>query len=128
MPHHVGLGPHVLRAGTAALAAGVLLAALRAGLVTEVAEVLKPARPGSQVEPVARLPRSVRAATTFCRSATFGVLGGTVILREEPGGLKPGKLFRAISANEVCGRRKRVVKGPGAVACATKSFLMEQTR
>jgi 16S rRNA (uracil1498-N3)-methyltransferase len=36
VPRHVGLGPHVLRAGTAALAAGVLLAALRAGLVTEV--------------------------------------------------------------------------------------------
>ena len=32
-PHHVGLGPHILRAETAALAAGVLLAALRAGLV-----------------------------------------------------------------------------------------------
>jgi 16S rRNA (uracil1498-N3)-methyltransferase len=31
---HVGLGPHVLRAETAALAAGVLLAALRAGLVS----------------------------------------------------------------------------------------------
>jgi 16S rRNA (uracil1498-N3)-methyltransferase len=31
--HHVGLGPHVLRAETAALAAGVLLAALRAHLV-----------------------------------------------------------------------------------------------
>jgi 16S rRNA (uracil1498-N3)-methyltransferase len=36
VPHHVGLGPHVLRAGTAAVAAGVLLAALRAGLVAEV--------------------------------------------------------------------------------------------
>ncbi len=34
---HVSLGPHVLRAGTAALAAAVLLAALRAGLVAEVA-------------------------------------------------------------------------------------------
>ena len=33
VPHHVGLGPHVLRAETAAVAAGVLLAALRAGLV-----------------------------------------------------------------------------------------------
>jgi 16S rRNA (uracil1498-N3)-methyltransferase len=33
---HVGLGPHVLRAETAALAAGVLLAALRAHLVAEV--------------------------------------------------------------------------------------------
>jgi 16S rRNA (uracil1498-N3)-methyltransferase len=31
--HHVGLGPHVLRAETAALAAGLLLSALRAGLV-----------------------------------------------------------------------------------------------
>ena len=34
--HHVGLGPHVLRAETAALAAGVLLAALRAHLVVAV--------------------------------------------------------------------------------------------
>jgi 16S rRNA (uracil1498-N3)-methyltransferase len=34
VPCHVGLGPHVLRAETAALAAGVLLAALRAGLVS----------------------------------------------------------------------------------------------
>lgn len=33
VPHHVSLGPHVLRAETAAVAAGVLLAALRAGLV-----------------------------------------------------------------------------------------------
>ena len=33
VPLHVGLGPHVLRAETAAVAAGVLLAALRAGLV-----------------------------------------------------------------------------------------------
>jgi 16S rRNA (uracil1498-N3)-methyltransferase len=33
VPNHVGLGPHVLRAETAALAAGVLLAALRASLV-----------------------------------------------------------------------------------------------
>ena len=32
---HVALGPHVLRAETAALAAGLLLAALRAGLVDE---------------------------------------------------------------------------------------------
>jgi len=30
VPHHVSLGPHVLRAETAAMAAGVLLAALRA--------------------------------------------------------------------------------------------------
>ena len=38
VPRHVGLGPHVLRAETAAVAAGVLLAALRAGLVvTEAA-------------------------------------------------------------------------------------------
>ncbi len=37
VPEHVGLGPYVLRAETAALAAGVLLAALRAGLVAEVA-------------------------------------------------------------------------------------------
>jgi 16S rRNA (uracil1498-N3)-methyltransferase len=35
--HHVSLGPHVLRAETAAVAAGVLLAALRTGLVAEVA-------------------------------------------------------------------------------------------
>jgi 16S rRNA (uracil1498-N3)-methyltransferase len=34
IPHHVSLGPHVLRAETAALAAGVLLVALRAGLVS----------------------------------------------------------------------------------------------
>ena len=33
VPHHVGLGPHVLRSETAALAAGALLAALRDGLV-----------------------------------------------------------------------------------------------
>lgn len=33
VPCHVSLGPHVLRAETAAVAAGVLLAALRAGLV-----------------------------------------------------------------------------------------------
>jgi len=33
VPNQVGLGPHVLRAETAALAAGVLLAALRAHLV-----------------------------------------------------------------------------------------------
>ena len=31
VPHHVSLGPHVLRAETAALAAGLLLVALRAG-------------------------------------------------------------------------------------------------
>ncbi len=31
--HRVGLGPNVLRAETAALAAGVILAALRGGLV-----------------------------------------------------------------------------------------------
>jgi 16S rRNA (uracil1498-N3)-methyltransferase len=30
---HVGLGPHVLRAETAAVAAGLLLAGLRAGVV-----------------------------------------------------------------------------------------------
>jgi 16S rRNA (uracil1498-N3)-methyltransferase len=36
VPCHVGLGPHVLRAETAAVAAGVLLAALRAGLVAEI--------------------------------------------------------------------------------------------
>ena len=35
---HVGLGPNVLRAETAAMAAGVLLVALRAGLVTAVAQ------------------------------------------------------------------------------------------
>jgi 16S rRNA (uracil1498-N3)-methyltransferase len=35
--HHVSLGPHVLRAETAAMAAGVLLAALRAGLIAPVA-------------------------------------------------------------------------------------------
>lgn len=35
VPCHVGLGPHVLRAETAAVAAGVLLAALRAHLVEE---------------------------------------------------------------------------------------------
>jgi 16S rRNA (uracil1498-N3)-methyltransferase len=35
VPHHVGLGPHILRAETAAVAAGVLLAALREGLVAE---------------------------------------------------------------------------------------------
>ena len=34
--HHIGLGPNVLRAETAALAAGVLLASLRAGLVRSV--------------------------------------------------------------------------------------------
>lgn len=33
VPAHVGLGPHVLRAETAAIASGVLMAALRAGLV-----------------------------------------------------------------------------------------------
>ena len=33
VPCHVGLGPHILRAETAAVAAGVLLAALRSGLV-----------------------------------------------------------------------------------------------
>jgi len=32
----IGLGPHVLRAETAALVAGALLAALRSGLVQEV--------------------------------------------------------------------------------------------
>lgn len=37
VPYHVGLGPHVLRAGTAALAAGVLLAALRARLTVSAA-------------------------------------------------------------------------------------------
>jgi 16S rRNA (uracil1498-N3)-methyltransferase len=37
VPHHVGLGPHVMRAETAAVAAGVLLAALRAHLVAETA-------------------------------------------------------------------------------------------
>ena len=37
--HHVALGPHVLRAETAALAAGVLLAALRSHLVAEVPQV-----------------------------------------------------------------------------------------
>jgi len=37
VPHHVGLGPHVMRAETAAVAAGVLLAALRARLVAETA-------------------------------------------------------------------------------------------
>jgi 16S rRNA (uracil1498-N3)-methyltransferase len=37
VPRHVGLGPYVLRAETAAVAAGVLLAALRAGLVTGTA-------------------------------------------------------------------------------------------
>jgi RsmE family RNA methyltransferase len=36
VPNHVGLGPNVLRAETAALAAGVLLAALRAHLVVAV--------------------------------------------------------------------------------------------
>ena len=36
VPRHFGLGPHVLRAETAAVAAGVLLAALRAGLVAEI--------------------------------------------------------------------------------------------
>jgi 16S rRNA (uracil1498-N3)-methyltransferase len=36
VPNHVGLGPHVLRAETAALAAGVLLGALRAHLVAPV--------------------------------------------------------------------------------------------
>jgi len=34
VPYHVGLGPHILRAETAALAAGLLLVALRAGLVS----------------------------------------------------------------------------------------------
>jgi 16S rRNA (uracil1498-N3)-methyltransferase len=34
VPHHVSLGPHVLRAETAALAAGLLLVALRVGLVS----------------------------------------------------------------------------------------------
>ncbi len=37
VPHHVGLGAHVMRAETAAEAAGVLLAALRARLVAETA-------------------------------------------------------------------------------------------
>ncbi len=37
VPHHVGLGAHVMRAETAAVAAGVLLAALRARLVAETA-------------------------------------------------------------------------------------------
>jgi 16S rRNA (uracil1498-N3)-methyltransferase len=34
-PRRVGLGPHVLRAETAAVAAGLLLCALRAGVVAE---------------------------------------------------------------------------------------------
>jgi len=33
VPDHIGLGPHVLRAETAAVAAGVLLSALRSGLI-----------------------------------------------------------------------------------------------
>jgi 16S rRNA (uracil1498-N3)-methyltransferase len=37
VPTHVRLGPHVLRAETAALAAGVLLAALRDHLVVPAA-------------------------------------------------------------------------------------------
>jgi 16S rRNA (uracil1498-N3)-methyltransferase len=37
VPNHVRLGPHVLRAETAALAAGVLLSALRDHLVVPAA-------------------------------------------------------------------------------------------
>ena len=44
--HRVGLGPNVLRAETAALAAGVILAALRGGLVAPAGpEAAVPDRP-----------------------------------------------------------------------------------
>ena len=48
---HVGLGPNVLRAETAAMAAGVLLVALRAGLVTAVAQSHSAARTGGPADP-----------------------------------------------------------------------------
>ena len=47
---HVGLGPNVLRAETAAMAAGVLLVALRAGLVTAVAPSHSAARTGGPTD------------------------------------------------------------------------------
>jgi 16S rRNA (uracil1498-N3)-methyltransferase len=47
VPRHVGLGPHVLRAETAAVVAGALLAALRSGLVLEN-PVLNPGGDGRQ--------------------------------------------------------------------------------